>query len=49
MVKLDIDVENGGLKIDQQFLVDFGADKDDILLAHEMRYEYFPTNFSLFY
>lgn len=38
MVKLDVDVKNGGLKLDEQFLVDFGADKDDILLAHETRY-----------
>ncbi|XP_076240522.1 methanethiol oxidase [Calliopsis andreniformis] len=38
MAKLDVDTENGGLKLDDQFLVDFGADKDDILLAHEMRY-----------
>ena len=38
MIKLDVDVQKGGLKLDEQFLVDFGADKDDILLAHEMRY-----------
>nr|XP_033334103.1 methanethiol oxidase [Megalopta genalis] len=38
MVKLDVDVENGGLKLDEQFLVDFGEDKGDVLLAHEMRY-----------
>lgn len=38
MVKLDVDTENGGLTLDPEFLVDFGADKDDILLAHEMRY-----------
>ncbi|XP_076183640.1 methanethiol oxidase [Ptiloglossa arizonensis] len=38
MVKLDVNVKNGGLKLDDQFLVDFGADKNDILLAHEMRY-----------
>lgn len=37
MVKLDIDVEKGGMELDRQFLVDFGADKSDILLAHEMR------------
>jgi len=37
MVKLDVDVEKGGMKLDPQFLVDFGADKNDILLAHEMR------------
>lgn len=38
MVKLDVDVKNGGLKLDEQFLIDFGTEKDDILLAHEMRY-----------
>ena len=38
MLKLDVDVENGGIKLDENFLVDFGADKDDILLAHEIRY-----------
>ncbi|XP_034936758.1 methanethiol oxidase isoform X2 [Chelonus insularis] len=37
MVKLDVDVENGGMKLDPNFLIDFGADKNDILLAHEMR------------
>lgn len=37
MMKLDIDVEKGGMKLDQEFLVDFGSDKNDILLAHEMR------------
>lgn len=41
MVKLDIDVKKGGMKLDDQFLVDFGADKDDILLAHEMRWQIF--------
>lgn len=40
MAKLDIDVQNGGMKLDEQFLVDFGADKNDILLAHEMRFVY---------
>ncbi|XP_031845873.1 methanethiol oxidase [Nomia melanderi] len=38
MVKLDVDLKNGGLKLDEQFLIDFGEDKNDILLAHEMRY-----------
>lgn len=38
MVKLDIDVENGGMTLDENFLVDFGADKNEILLAHELRY-----------
>lgn len=38
MIKLDIDVAKGGMKLDYQFLVDFGIDKSDILLAHEMRF-----------
>ncbi|XP_066595810.1 methanethiol oxidase [Prorops nasuta] len=38
MIKLDVDTVKGGLTLDKNFLVDFGADKDDILLAHEMRY-----------
>lgn len=38
MIKLDVDTVNGGLKLDNQFLVDFGEDKNDVLLAHEMRY-----------
>ncbi|XP_017767168.1 PREDICTED: selenium-binding protein 1-B isoform X5 [Eufriesea mexicana] len=38
MIKLDVDVINGGLKLDEEFLVDFGKEKNDILLAHEMRY-----------
>lgn len=37
MVKLDIDIENGGMTLDRNFLVDFGTDKNDVLLAHEMR------------
>ncbi|XP_016842395.1 methanethiol oxidase isoform X3 [Nasonia vitripennis] len=38
MVKLDVDTENGGMKLDKNFLIDFGIDKSDVLLAHEMRY-----------
>lgn len=38
MVKLDVDSKNGGLKLDEDFLIDFGEDKNDILLAHEMRW-----------
>lgn len=41
MIKLDIDIRNGGLKLDDEFLVDFGIEKDDILLAHEMRFEFY--------
>lgn len=38
MVQLDVDVENGGMKLNENFLVDFGTDKSEVLLAHEMRY-----------
>lgn len=37
LVKLDIDTENGGMKLDQNFLVDFGEGPDGPVFAHEMR------------
>lgn len=38
LVKLDVDTVNGGMKLDEEFLVDFGEGPDGPLLAHEMRY-----------
>lgn len=38
MVKLDVDTENGGMKLDENFLVDFGEGPDGPILAHELRY-----------
>lgn len=38
IVKLDVDTVNGGMKLDQDFLVDFGQGPDGPVLAHEMRY-----------
>lgn len=38
MVKLLIDTEKGGMKIDEDFLVDFGKEPEGPVLAHEMRY-----------
>lgn len=38
MVKIDVDVENGGMKLDENFLIDFGEMPDGPMLAHEMRY-----------
>ncbi|CAH1155464.1 unnamed protein product [Phaedon cochleariae] len=38
IIKLDIDTENGGMKVDENFLVDFGEGPDGPLLPHEMRY-----------
>ena len=39
MLQLDVvDSENGGLAINPNFFVDFGAEPDGPSLAHEMRY-----------
>ncbi|GLV40709.1 uncharacterized protein CBL_13789 [Carabus blaptoides fortunei] len=38
MVKLDVDVVNGGMKLDENFLVDFGKEPEGPVFAHEMRY-----------
>lgn len=38
MLQIDIDTENGGLKINDNFLVDFGKEPNGPSLAHEMRY-----------
>ncbi|CAG9770482.1 unnamed protein product [Ceutorhynchus assimilis] len=38
IVKLDIDVVNGGMKLDENFLVDFSEGVDGPILPHEMRY-----------
>lgn len=37
MVKLDVDTVNGGMKLDEKFLVDFGKEPDGPVFAHEMR------------
>ncbi|CAG2175359.1 unnamed protein product, partial [Oppiella nova] len=38
MLMIDVDVEKGGLSINQDFLVDFGKEEFGPVLAHEMRY-----------
>ncbi|CAH2039741.1 unnamed protein product, partial [Iphiclides podalirius] len=38
MIKLDVDIENGGLKLDPDFLIDFGSEPNGPVLPHEMRY-----------
>uniref|UniRef100_A0A6E8W491 Methanethiol oxidase n=1 Tax=Anopheles coluzzii TaxID=1518534 RepID=A0A6E8W491_ANOCL len=38
IVQLDIDVENGGMKLNENFLVDFGGEPYGPGLPHEMRY-----------
>ncbi|PAV91393.1 hypothetical protein WR25_04457 [Diploscapter pachys] len=38
MMLLHVDVENGGMTLDEHFLIDFGEIEDGPYLAHEMRY-----------
>ncbi|KAJ4723086.1 Selenium-binding protein [Melia azedarach] len=38
MLQIDVDTEKGGLAINPNFFVDFGAEPDGPSLAHEMRY-----------
>ncbi|KAL5469066.1 hypothetical protein EMCRGX_G030258 [Ephydatia muelleri] len=38
MLQLDVDTEKGGLKINKNFLVDFGLEPEGPALAHEMRF-----------
>ena len=38
MIQMDVDVERGGLTINESFSVDFGAEPLGAALCHEMRY-----------
>lgn len=38
MMQIDVDSVNGGLSLNESFLVDFGKEPDGPALAHEMRY-----------
>jgi len=38
MFIIDIDIENGGMQMNNEFCVDFGAEPDGPALAHEVRY-----------
>ena len=38
MLQIDVDIEKGGLIVNKNFLVDFGAEEFGPVLAHEMRY-----------
>lgn len=37
LLKVDVDTVNGGLTLDEEFLVDFGLEPDGPVLAHEIR------------
>uniref|UniRef100_A0A8C4RW80 Methanethiol oxidase n=1 Tax=Erpetoichthys calabaricus TaxID=27687 RepID=A0A8C4RW80_ERPCA len=38
MLQVDVDTENGGLQLNENFLVDFGKEPGGPVLAHEVRY-----------
>ncbi|XP_022656896.1 selenium-binding protein 1-like isoform X2 [Varroa jacobsoni] len=38
MVRLLVDTDHGGLRVDEDFLVDFGDEPEGPVLAHELRY-----------
>lgn len=38
MLQIDVDTVNGGLTLNQNFLIDFGKEPDGPALAHEIRY-----------
>jgi selenium-binding protein 1 len=38
LLKIDCDIENGGMNIDEDFYVDFGSEPSGPARAHEMRY-----------
>ena len=37
MLQVDVDTENGGLTLNEGFMVDFGEEPDGPVLAHEIR------------
>lgn len=37
IIQMDVDTENGGMKLNENFLVDFGKEEKPAL-PHEMRY-----------
>mmetsp|Transcript_33301 Transcript_33301/g.68666 ORF Transcript_33301/g.68666 Transcript_33301/m.68666 type:complete len:85 (-) Transcript_33301:53-307(-) len=38
LIQLDVDTENGGLSLNPNFVVDFGAEPDGPVVCHEMRF-----------
>ena len=37
MLMIDVDTKNGGMQLNNDFCVDFGAEPDGPVLAHEIR------------
>ena len=38
LLQLDVDTVNGGMSLNNNFCIDFGAEPEGPVLAHEMRY-----------
>jgi len=38
LLQIDVDHENGGMKLNEEFLVDYANEPDGPCLAHEIRY-----------
>ena len=38
LLQIDVDRENGGMTLNENFVVDFGQEPDGPVLAHEIRY-----------
>ena len=38
LIQLDVDTEKGGLSLNPNFVVDFGAEPDGPVVCHEMRF-----------
>ena len=38
LLQIDVDIENGGMSLNEEFLVDFKDKPDGPVLAHEIRY-----------
>ena len=37
LLQIDVDIENGGMSLNEDFVVDFGEEPDGPVLAHEIR------------
>ena len=37
LLQIDVDIENGGMSLNEDFVVDFGEEPDGPVLAHESR------------
>ena len=37
LLQIDVDTENGGMTLNEDFLVDFGEEPNGPVLAHEIR------------